>query len=600
MAEFNENKLIVVSNSSSIELMENGLIKLIIDSNKNHTAKDAIKTISACAKMMDKMLPLFIFVKGRKGILDRVLYHYTEGAGANVFARVGICFEYKIYYYLKKYTFIFNVHRVHFYKNQEIAIASLRKTKKIKMDEKIDVSYVYAGLSFLCFIMISFFIDSYLQDQNNKKLTLFLESYTIRFKENVKILMDERMDAFDRMADRFALTTFNDSKIWMKDSQNYLKNLKDIYRIEWFDQNRNLRFKYPSNITNMGLKYKELQRLSQIKKESIWTDPIQVAENKNIIFSIHPILNAKGKVEHLVVSYNLNDILKQFTDRSVLLNFNISGKNIYRDSAFDEYKTGHGFSQIQKFNIKNIECDFEFRPSLILYKRFKSSLSYSVIYGLSVLSFFLSWLILLLSRFRQKVQKTSERYELFNAAINETALVSETDINGKITYANDKFCETSQYSRAELLGKNHRIVSSGEHSKMFFHDMWQTISSGRNWSGEIKNKAKDGSYYWVRSTIHPKMNSEGMIIGYISIRFNITEKKKQEFEIIRAKNNALRAERAKSQFLANMSHEIRTPMNGILGMVQLLNETTLSKEQEEMLETTRACGDSLLTILNDI
>jgi PAS domain S-box-containing protein len=110
-----------------------------------------------------------------------------------------------------------------------------------------------------------------------------------------------------------------------------------------------------------------------------------------------------------------------------------------------------------------------------------------------------------------------------NLAINESTLVSKADAKGRITYANGKFCEISKYNVFELIGSDHRILNSGYHSKEFFRDLWQTISNGLIWKGEIKNKAKDGSYYWVESTIVPFLDTNGNLKEYISIRNDITE-----------------------------------------------------------------------------
>lgn len=109
--------------------------------------------------------------------------------------------------------------------------------------------------------------------------------------------------------------------------------------------------------------------------------------------------------------------------------------------------------------------------------------------------------------------------------LDEAAIVSETDRKGNIIFVNDKFCEISGYSQEELMGKNHRIVNSNYHPKEFFTDFWATVSSGRIWKGEIRNRRKDGSYYWVDSTIAPIFDGQGKITKYIGIRFDITAQK---------------------------------------------------------------------------
>ena len=369
-------------------------------------------------------------------------------------------------------------------------------------------------------------------------------------------------------------------------------------------------------------------------------------------------------------------------------------------------------------------------------------------------------------------------------AINASALVSETNRYGTIEFVNEEFCKVSKYSKDELIGMSHRIINSGHHSHDLFKDMWETILDGRIWKGEICNRAKDGSIYWVSSTIYPSRNSAGEIVKFVSIRFDITERKvfeeksqfeklfleyegaqlkilneiskdneskngmeyifqnylkefclnfdwdighlynkddsgsgfllssdiwgsndredycsfkndlqrstyqkgeglpgmvlkdkkaywiedikeekiyqsnnnmseiefssalsfpiefdgeviavvefyskkkkhidqvfmnvlkkiglelgllnnrkKLEIQVHIEKENAERLARVKTEFLANMSHEIRTPMNGILGMVELLNDTSLDSNQENMLGTVKNCGDSLLNIVNDV
>ncbi len=312
-------------------------------------------------------------------------------------------------------------------------------------------------------------------------------------------------------------------------------------------------------------------------------------------------------------------------------------------------------------------------------------------------------------------------------ALDQHAIVSITDTDGSILYANDRFCAISGYAREELLGRNHRLVKSRRHPPQFFAEMWQTIAGGEVWRGEICNRNKEGGEYWVAATIVPFLDEQGRPYRYIAIRTDITASKRAErqledqlrfsrqlmdavpvpiyykgldgrylgcnrafadahairdmeawigttaFELlpeetarfqdakdrellaaggtqsyeasrieadgtrrssmfhkacltradgqawgiigaivdlterrlwedglIRARDEAEAASRAKSDFLANMSHEIRTPMNGILGMTELALETRLDQEQREYLQIVRSSAESLLTILNDI
>ncbi|MGB4066048.1 MAG: response regulator [Azonexus sp.] len=311
-------------------------------------------------------------------------------------------------------------------------------------------------------------------------------------------------------------------------------------------------------------------------------------------------------------------------------------------------------------------------------------------------------------------------------ALDQHAIVSITDTAGTILYANDRFCDISGYTREELLGRNHRIINSGTHPTEMFRDMWQTISLGKVWRGEVCNRARNGDLYWVNATIVPLLNAageperhiairtditdrkrieaqlseqlhlveelieaiplpvylkdsagryvrlnkafelffqisreellghtlndllppedaslhtekdaelfankgmqsyeasvhsrdglihdtvyrkavltrrDGSVSGLLGVIVDITERKRAEVEVLRAKEAAEAASRAKSDFLANMSHEIRTPMNGVIGMTDLALETALTAEQREYLTIAKSSAESLLTIINDI
>lgn len=128
----------------------------------------------------------------------------------------------------------------------------------------------------------------------------------------------------------------------------------------------------------------------------------------------------------------------------------------------------------------------------------------------------------------ENIEKSFETLLRLKRALDEHSIVSITDKAGTIIYANDMFSKVSKYTKRELLGQNHRILKSGYHSPEFFQDMWKTISSGKVWKNDIKNKAKDGTYYWARSVIMPVLDEKGRPQQYIAICTDITKQKEME------------------------------------------------------------------------
>jgi PAS domain S-box-containing protein len=153
-----------------------------------------------------------------------------------------------------------------------------------------------------------------------------------------------------------------------------------------------------------------------------------------------------------------------------------------------------------------------------------------------------------------------------NYALEKSAIVAVTDIRGVIKYVNDKFCEISKYTREELLGQDHRILNSGYHPKEFIRGLWTTIANGHIWRGEIRNRARDGSLYWVDTTIVPFLNAAGKPYQYMAIRYEITGRKDSEKRLQEQAALARLGEMA-----AVVAHEVKNPIAGIRGALQVIS-----------------------------
>ena len=194
------------------------------------------------------------------------------------------------------------------------------------------------------------------------------------------------------------------------------------------------------------------------------------------------------------------------------------------------------------------------------------------------------------------LEQTIVRLEELRQALDQAAIVATTDQRGFITYANDKFCEISKYTRDELLGQDHRIINSGHHSKDFMRDLWRTIANGRVWRGEIRNRAKDGTFYWVDTTIVPCLDQRGKPRQYLAIRSDITQKKAAEAKLA---DQAALAQLG--QLAAIVAHEVRNPLAGLRASLEILQPRfVVTARERDVIQTMIGRIDTLNAKVNDI
>ena len=202
------------------------------------------------------------------------------------------------------------------------------------------------------------------------------------------------------------------------------------------------------------------------------------------------------------------------------------------------------------------------------------------------------------------IKKQQEDLSNFKEALDKSANVLITDTEGSIVYVNDDFCKVSQFSRDELLGENPRIVSSYYHDKEFFKKMWDTIQDGKAWTGDIKNKAKDGSYYWSKATISPLLGDDGKPEQYIAILTDITNQKILEEKLSEALKNVQESELQKEEFSSMMTHELNTPLVPIKGYCEMLKDVetfgTLNNDQIDFISKIESNATLLERLISDL
>ncbi len=201
------------------------------------------------------------------------------------------------------------------------------------------------------------------------------------------------------------------------------------------------------------------------------------------------------------------------------------------------------------------------------------------------------------ARSEHRLELSLHELHEMKVALDQSSIVSTTDTKGRIVYVNDKFCEISGFRREELIGRDHRLINSGLHPKTFFATLWQTVARGETWRGEVRNRNKNGQFWWADSTVVPLLDADNFPKQYVAIRTDVTARKDAEARLLEQASLARLGEMA-----SVVAHEVRNPLAGVAGALQILHERMAPSSEErlimgEVLERVEHLNGSLTDLL---
>ncbi|MBT5013066.1 MAG: PAS domain S-box protein [Rhodospirillaceae bacterium] len=403
-----------------------------------------------------------------------------------------------------------------------------------------------------------------LDRQRDENLHDLIDAEAQRYALLIESDMRSWLPALGRVVDRWQLRKGTPEVEFLADVRVYIEDLPGFQALEWVDSSYHVCWVMPlkgnKQAVDLNLGFEEKRRVAlEVAKNSktpTMSSPIDLVQGGKGFLVYFPIFVDDKFDGFLLAVFKITPWLDYIfnlggNDEFFKAAVSIDGEGVYEQQGTHDLTYTHWLVD-KSHEILGHKILIEVAPTQYFFGANHSSQPEgAALIGLLLTLLITSMVVLSQkvthaatashhanSLLRGEVQDRIEAEELlaYNAreldfqkmALDEHAIVSITDVQGNITYVNDKFCDISGYSREELIGQNHRLVKSEEHTRQFYNKLWQTISDGKPWHGEIKNLKKGGGHYWVKASIVPFLNDEGKPFQYVAIRTDITERKEAE------------------------------------------------------------------------
>lgn len=413
----------------------------------------------------------------------------------------------------------------------------------------------------LILLTVTFALWHVLRTQENKAIEEAVSQELSWAKDTIVNQTALHIEAAGRMAKRWEFSKGLQHEAWEHDALNYVGQIPGLEAIGWLEPSRRVRYMVPGSakLTAAQPSLFEAAQRTRAPQFSGLTNPGHEGSRALLVFPLFVKDRLSG---FLVDVLDMDLVISSILKMSVKEGWGYHLRDGHRELRISDAGAGpeeDRWSQTASLKILGVSAELKAAPRRKVLAQRSSTLSMTILLVGLMLSAALTWGSWSAQGVRRKSAELREAMRLLRQlqqAMDSSAIVSMTDTQGAITYANDNLCRISRYSSEELLGQNHRLLKTELHPEEYYAGLWRTITAGKIWQGEFLNMAKDGSQYWAYATIFPFLDAEGKPESYMGISHDITEQK-------RLAEDLLRSNRALEDFDHVVAHELKTPLTVI-------------------------------------